>query len=255
MGDRVLKKQLITYVKKWKEVGAISMVAAVALSITTDSIKEGFDQSVFFRLMIFLIVIGVLYALAWYFTRPYKITTQLATQNNAIPQCKVVVTALSPLNPGDKNIDVITNLIHHHAEKLETLVLVCTPDHEGVQNALNVLRGWLEQTYHENRRLLPDQLLEIAAVKATSEIADIFGILTDKIGFLEARKQITAADVYVDVTAGFKTFSIALMLVAREYNYFLSYQIAPRGDDGKPSGPAQLTLLKFDQSLIHQTTT
>lgn len=247
-----MSQQLIASLKKWKEVGALSMVAAVVLSIVTDSVKDGLDQGVVVRLLVFLIVIGILYLVAWYFTRPYKISTALTTQQQSIPQCKVVLTALSPLHPGDSNIDVITNLVQHHAAKLETLVLVCTPENEGVQRALNVLHDWLVQTYHDTPRLHPDHLLEIVAVKPNSEINDVFAMVTDKLDYLTAQHPLRADDVYIDVTAGFKPFSIAFMLVAQKNGHFLSYQVTRRGPDGKPIGPAQLTLLKLDHQLTRE---
>jgi len=241
-----VKKQLITYVKKWKEAGALTVAGARILSIADESIKEGFDQDMFLRLGAFLAIVLLLYVIAWYLTRPYRVRTQIAMQNTAIPKCRMVISGLSPLDPRAQNIEVITNLVRHHSEKLEALVLVCTPLDEGVQNAINALKAWLNETYPAQARLLPDRLVILVPVQNTDDIAEMVSSVSAKID----QAAISPKEIYVDITAGLKTFSVALMLVAQEYGSLLSYQVSQKDESGRAiPGTARLTLLKLGETV------
>ncbi|GEM_PF-3636850 len=239
-------------VKQWKEEGAITASSTVVLAAVVDGITNGFTQATALRLMGFLAVVAVSYVLAWQWTRPYNVRTRLQ-QQPSVPRCKAVVTALSPLDPAGKNmwnLDLVTNLVQHHAKRLQRLVLVCTPENEGVQRALNALRQWLAETYPNDMELAPDALLTLVPVDNVEDIAEIYTRTLQKIEELPY----AAKAIDVDVTAGLKTFSLALMLAARERGCLLSYQASERDENGRPMpGTAQLTLLKMDEVLSRKS--
>jgi len=241
-----VKKQLISYVKKWKEGGALTVAGAIVLSIAEESIKEGVDQDMLLRLGAFLAIVLLLYVLAWYLTRPFKVRTKIGMQDTTVPKCRRVISGLATLDPKGQNIEVITNLVRHHSEKLESLVLVCTPLNEGVQRAINALKEWLNETYPTQARLLPDRLLTLVPIRNIDDIDEILSGVSAQID----RSTVPPKETYIDVTAGFKTISIALMLVAKEYGTFLSYQVSDRTDEGHPiPGTARLTLLKLGETV------
>ena len=244
-----MSNTLRKWVKKWKEGGAGSAAGAVMLDAVKNGITDGVTQAVILRLVGFLIVVAVLYAIAWWWTRPYKVHMRLRQQAD-VPRCKAVVTPLSPLNRDGKNLDVITNLVQHHAKQLRRLVLVCTPADEGVQNALNALKRWLAETYPADAELQPDTLLTLVPVDNVDDIAEIYARAVRKIEELPY----AAKEIDVDVTAGLKTFSLALMLAAQDSGCLLSYQVSERNEQGRPvEGTARLTLLKLDEVLARKS--